>query len=151
MVSRRLSFNVAFHSTGIEEPCRGMHYQLPPYAEDKWIRVTRGRIYDVIVDLRPDSVTFLHWFGVELADKDRLGLYIPQGFAHGFETLVGETEVFYQMSEFFMPDYQRGFRWDDSSVGITWPEPIKIMAEHDRTYVNLHLADFVAFRVGRDL
>jgi dTDP-4-dehydrorhamnose 3,5-epimerase len=125
---------------------RGMHFQLPPYAEDKLVHVTRGRIFDVIVDLRPDSDTFLRWLGVELTEENRLALYIPQGFAHGFETLVDDTEVFYQMTEFYMPDYGRGFRWDDPLIGITWPEPIKIIAERDRTYTNLLPDDFVKFQ-----
>lgn len=128
---------------------RGMHYQLPPFAEDKLVRVTRGRIYDVIIDLHPDSDTFLRWFGVELSEENRFALYVPKGFAHGFETLTAETEVFYQMSEFYEPNHARGLRWDDPLVGITWPEPITAISERDRTYSNIHSDDFVSFRGAR--
>jgi dTDP-4-dehydrorhamnose 3,5-epimerase len=124
---------------------RGMHYQVPPFAEDKLVRVTRGRIYDVIVDLRPDSDTFLRWFGIDLSQENRLALYVPPGFAHGFETTVDDTEVFYQMSEFHAPDHARGFRWDDPLVGVTWPEPITVISERDRAYANIHQDDFVGF------
>ena len=124
---------------------RGMHYQLPPFAEEKLVRVTQGRIYDVIVDLRPNSETFLHWFGVELSQENRFALYAPQGFAHGFETLADDTEVFYQMSEFYAPEYGRGLRWNDPLINITWPEPIEMIAERDRTYPNAHPGDFACF------
>jgi len=100
---------------------RGMHYQAEPFPEAKLVRCTMGAIYDVIIDLRPDSVTFKNWFGVELSAQNRRGLYIPFGFAHGFQTLVDNSEVFYQMSEFFYPECSRGVRWDDPAFGIMWP------------------------------
>jgi dTDP-4-dehydrorhamnose 3,5-epimerase len=116
---------------------RGMHYQQAPFAEDKLVRVTQGAIYDVIVDLRPTSTTFLQWFGVELTMENHLAVYVPQGFAHGFETLSNDCEVFYQMSEFFAPNHARGFRWDDPLIGITWPIPVSVISDRDRNYDDL--------------
>jgi dTDP-4-dehydrorhamnose 3,5-epimerase len=116
---------------------RGMHFQTAPMAEDKLVRVTQGRAYDVIVDLRAGSDTFLAWFGVELTQSNRRALFVPQGFAHGFETLVDDTEVYYQMSEFYSPLHAHGFRWNDSSVGVVWPEPITAMSDRDRSYPDL--------------
>jgi dTDP-4-dehydrorhamnose 3,5-epimerase len=124
---------------------RGMHYQLPPFAEDKLVRVTHGRIYDVLVDLHPDSDTFLKWYGVELSRENRLSLYVPQGFAHGFETLADDTEVYYQMSESYAPDHARGFRWDDPKIGLTLPEPVAVIAERDRTFPDIRPDEFAAF------
>lgn len=121
-----ISFN---HKKGT---LRGMHYQIPPHAEAKLVRCTRGAIYDVIVDLRRDSTTFMKWYSVELAAENRAALYIPKGFAHGFQTLVDDTEVFYQMSEFYAPESARGFRWDDPQFGITWPLPVSQISEKDR-------------------
>lgn len=101
---------------------RGMHYQKEPHAEDKLVRVTRGAIFDVIVDLRPGSEAERKWFGIELSADNYLQLYIPRGFAHGFQTLAPATEVFYQMTEPFHEEAASGFRWDDPAVGIEWPE-----------------------------
>ena len=120
-----ISFN---HKKGI---LRGMHYQLPPYAEAKLVRCTRGAIYDVIVDLRRDATTFMKWYSVELTAENRIALYIPKGFAHGFQTLVDDTEVFYQMSEFYAPESARGFRWDDPQFDITWPLQVSQISEKD--------------------
>jgi dTDP-4-dehydrorhamnose 3,5-epimerase len=100
---------------------RGMHYQAAPHEEEKLVRVTRGAIYDVIVDLRRNSPTMGRWFGVELSADNHRQLYIPQGFAHGFQTLCPDTEILYEMTAPFQPDASRGFRWDDRQVGITWP------------------------------
>lgn len=102
---------------------RGLHYQAAPYAEDKLVRVTRGSIYDVIVDLRPQSPTYGHWHSVELSAHNRRQLYIPKGLAHGFQTLEDESEVLYQMTTPFHPDAPRGIRWDDPTLAITWPFP----------------------------
>ncbi len=124
---------------------RGMHYQRPPFAEDKLVRVTRGRIYDVAVDLRPDSATFLDWFGLELTEENRLGLYIPRGFAHGFLSLTAGTEVYYQMSEFYSAGHGGGFRWDDPRVGVVWPAAVQVISERDRTYPDLQPADLGVF------
>ena len=113
---------------------RGMHFQLPPYAEAKLVRCVRGGIYDVIIDVRPDSSTFLQWLGVELtADNGRI-LYVPKGFAHGFQTLNNDVELFYQMSEFYTPAYARGVRWDDPLFHITWPPASRTLSARDQEY-----------------
>jgi dTDP-4-dehydrorhamnose 3,5-epimerase len=101
---------------------RGMHYQVSPYTEAKLVRCTMGAIYDVIIDLRQESPTFKQWLAVELSDENRKLLYIPEGFAHGFQTLVDNTEVFYQMSQFYHAESARGIRWDDPIFAICWPE-----------------------------
>ncbi len=114
---------------------RGMHYQVPPHAEAKLVRCTRGAIYDAIVDLRPDSPTYRLWFAVELSAENRRMLFIPEGLAHGFQTLRDDSEVFYQISVPFHAESSRGVRWDDPAFGIHWPEtPQRILSERDRTY-----------------
>lgn len=111
---------------------RGMHFQKPPHAEDKLVRVTRGAIFDVIVDLRPGSETERKWFGLELSADNRLQLYIPKGFAHGFQTLAADTEVLYHMTEPFRADSASGFRWNDVSIGIEWPQiQSRLIGERD--------------------
>jgi dTDP-4-dehydrorhamnose 3,5-epimerase len=123
---------------------RGMHYQLPPSAETKLVRCIRGAIYDVIVDLRPDSPTFLQWYGVELSAENRRMLYVPEGFAHGFQTLADDTELFYQMSEYYAPDYARGLRWNDPLINIAWPLAIESISAKDQAYVDCAPEDFQA-------
>ena len=113
---------------------RGMHLQAPPHAEVKLVRCTRGAIYDVIIDLRPASPTFLRHLGVTLTEQNRVALYIPEGCAHGFQTLVDDSEVLYQMSAFHAPAAARGFRWNDPAFGITWPSPAPILNERDASY-----------------
>ncbi|MBE0557297.1 MAG: dTDP-4-dehydrorhamnose 3,5-epimerase [Proteobacteria bacterium] len=113
---------------------RGMHYQIAPFEETKLVRCTMGAIYDVIVDLRPSSPTFKRQLGVTLSADNRRMLYIPEGFLHGFLTLEDNTEVFYQMSEFYAPDHARGFRWNDPAFGIEWPSDVKVISERDRNY-----------------
>nr|WP_238717897.1 dTDP-4-dehydrorhamnose 3,5-epimerase [Petrachloros mirabilis] len=113
---------------------RGMHLQLPPHTEAKLVRCTCGAIYDVIVDLRPQSETLLQWIAVELSAENRRALYVPEGFAHGFQTLVDDTEVFYQMSEFYAPECAFGLRWNDPQLNIEWPEPISLISERDNAY-----------------
>lgn len=113
---------------------RGLHYQTPPYEEAKLIRCTRGAIYDVIIDLRADSPTFTQWVAVELTADNRQMLYIPEGFAHGFQTLTDETEIFYQMSQFYAPEYASGVRWDDPALNIAWPAGERTISERDRSY-----------------
>jgi dTDP-4-dehydrorhamnose 3,5-epimerase len=115
---------------------RGMHYQVAPHQEAKLVRCTRGAIYDVMVDLRPDSGTFLKHFGCELTDDNHRALYIPEGFGHGFLTLVDGSEVFYQMSGFHEPAAARGLRWNDPALAIVWPAPVVVMSERDRTYAD---------------
>ncbi len=113
---------------------RGMHYQIAPHEEDKLVRCTRGSIYDVIIDLRRHSATFKQWLAVELTAINYRMLYIPEGFAHGFQTLEDNTEVFYQMFELYYPEYARGVRWDDQAFGIKWPLMKPIMSEKDKSY-----------------
>lgn len=113
---------------------RGMHYQVAPMAEAKLVRCTRGAIYDVIIDLRPESPTYCQWAPVELTADNRRMLYIPEGFAHGFQTLEDDTEVFYQVSEFYTPDCERGVRWDDPVFGIEWPETPTLISKKDKNY-----------------
>ncbi len=113
---------------------RGMHYQVKPFEEAKLVRCTRGSLRDVIVDLRPDSPTRAkHWSVVLSADNGRM-LYVPEGLAHGFITLEDATEVFYQISEFYSPESQRGFRWNDPAFGIDWPDEVRVISERDRTF-----------------
>lgn len=113
---------------------RGMHYQMPPYEEAKLVRCTRGSIYDVIIDLRPGSGTLAKHFGITLDPHQGRMLYVPEGFAHGFLTLEDETEVFYQMSEFYEPSSARGVRWNDAAFGIEWPAVVSVISDRDRSY-----------------
>lgn len=113
---------------------RGMHYQAKPHEEVKLVRCTRGAIYDVILDLRIDSSTYRQWVAVELSEENYNALYIPAGFAHGFQTLIEGTVVFYQMSEFFHPECAKGVRWDDPAFGIAWPFEDSVMSQKDRSY-----------------
>jgi dTDP-4-dehydrorhamnose 3,5-epimerase len=113
---------------------RGMHYQLPPAAETKFIRATRGAVYDVIVDLRPDSPTYLQHVGVELSEDNRRFIYVPAMFGHGFQTLTDDTEVSYLVSEFYTPGAERGLRHDDPSLGIDWPLPVTVVSDKDRSW-----------------
>lgn len=118
---------------------RGMHYQATPHEEDKLVRCTMGALYDVIIDVRPNSPTFKQWVAVELTEGNRRMLYVPKGFAHGFQTLEDDTEVFYQMSEFYYAGYAQGMRWDDPAFGIQWPDDQWIISARDRQYANFAL------------
>jgi dTDP-4-dehydrorhamnose 3,5-epimerase len=111
---------------------RGLHFQVEPHAEAKLVRVTRGAVWDVIVDLRPGSPTFKKNFAVVLSAEAGNQLYIPKGMAHGFQTLEDSTEVFYQISAFYAPEAARGYRWDDPAFAISWPEPVTVISERDR-------------------
>jgi dTDP-4-dehydrorhamnose 3,5-epimerase len=113
---------------------RGMHFQAKPYEEVKIVRVTRGIIYDVILDLRTKAPTFKQWIAIELSEENRKMVYIPEGLAHGFQTLQDETEVFYQMSEFYFPESARGIRWNDPSFKIEWPIQEQIISTKDSLY-----------------
>jgi len=115
---------------------RGMHYQAAPHAEHKLVRCTAGIIYDVIVDLRPGSGTFRHWFAAELSADNRRMLYIPEGLAHGFLTLADNTEVFYQISEYYVPEGARGVRWNDPAFAISWPVQPRIVSQRDSAYAD---------------
>ncbi len=110
---------------------RGMHYQVSPAAETKLIRCTQGAIYDVIIDMRPESPTFLSHFGVELTAENHRALYIPEMFAHGYQTLTDEAEVVYQVGEFYTPGYERGLRYDDPFFNIQWPVEVTVISEKD--------------------
>jgi dTDP-4-dehydrorhamnose 3,5-epimerase len=111
---------------------RGLHFQTAPHEEVKLVRVTRGAIWDVIVDVRPESPTFMKHFGVVLSAEAGNALYIPKGMAHGFQTLEDATEVFYQISAFYAPEAARGYRWDDPRFAIPWPEPPSVISDKDR-------------------
>jgi len=100
---------------------RGLHYQASPHEEAKLVRCTHGAVYDVIVDIRPGSATFRQWAGIGLSAENRRALYVPEGFAHGFQTLVDDTELFYQASAAYVPEAARGIRWDDPALAIAWP------------------------------
>jgi dTDP-4-dehydrorhamnose 3,5-epimerase len=113
---------------------RGLHYQAPPKSEGKVVRCTRGAIQDVVIDLRPASVTFLRWIAVELTAENRRALYIPPGCAHGFQTLSDDSEVLYLMTEFYAPEMARGVRWNDPVFGIDWPIADPTMSERDASY-----------------
>lgn len=110
---------------------RGMHYQAPPRTEAKLVRCTRGAVYDVVVDLRERSPTFRRWAAVELSAQDHLAVYVPEGCAHGFQTMLDDTELFYQMAESYAPEYARGVRWDDPAIGIVWPTADPILSPRD--------------------
>jgi dTDP-4-dehydrorhamnose 3,5-epimerase len=113
---------------------RGMHYQLPPAAETKFIRATRGAVYDVIVDMRPESPTYTKHIGVELTADNHRSLYVPGMFAHGFQTLADDTEVNYLVSEFYAPGQERGLRYDDPALGIQWPLDVTVVSDKDRAW-----------------
>jgi dTDP-4-dehydrorhamnose 3,5-epimerase len=113
---------------------RGMHLQVSPFQEAKLVQCTSGAIYDIMIDLRPESPTYLQHLGVTLSAQDYRMLYIPEGFAHGFLTLEEDTNVFYQMSEFYAPECARGFRWNDLAFGITLPADITVISERDANY-----------------
>jgi len=115
---------------------RGIHYQMQPYPETKVVRCTQGAIYDVVVDLRRNSPTFHEWIAAVLTSANRRMVYVPEGCGHGFLTLEDETEVLYQMSEFYHPDLARGVRWDDPAFQIEWPGAVQVISERDRTYPN---------------
>jgi dTDP-4-dehydrorhamnose 3,5-epimerase len=122
--------NISFNH--LQGTLRGMHFQNTPHEESKFVRCTRGAIYDVIVDTRAHSKTFGKWVGIELTAENRRMLYVPEGFAHGYLTLENNSEVFYQVSEFFVPASEGGFRYDDPTVGIHWPREIKSISPKDQ-------------------
>lgn len=113
---------------------RGLHYQAPPHGESKLVRCSRGAMFDVLLDLRKDSPSYLEWDSLELSAENGLQVYIPEGVAHGFQTLEEDTEVVYQMSEFYHPDSARGVRWNDPAFGIKWPLATPILSERDASY-----------------
>jgi dTDP-4-dehydrorhamnose 3,5-epimerase len=124
--------NISFNAR--KGTLRGMHYQEAPYPEAKLVRCTRGSVFDVAIDLRRDSSTFKRWVGTVLTAEERNMFYVPEGFGHGFLTLEDESEVFYQMSEFYQPDAGRGARWNDPAFAIAWPAEVQVISERDRSY-----------------
>jgi len=124
--------NVSFNKR--KGTLRGMHYQAAPFAEVKLVRCTSGSIYDVIIDLRPASTTFKQYFAAELSAENRRMLYIPEDFAHGFQTLQDDTEVFYQMAQGYSAEHARGVRWNDPAFGIEWPKDERIIIQRDQNY-----------------
>jgi len=133
MNPRFVQSNISFNK--LKGTLRGMHYQAVPYEEDKLVRCTRGAIYDVIVDLRQNSATYLKWVSVELSESNYKMLYIPKGLAHGFQTLVDATEVHYKHTEFYSPQASQGVRWDDPVFEIEWPEvDERIISEADSNW-----------------
>jgi dTDP-4-dehydrorhamnose 3,5-epimerase len=111
---------------------RGMHFQIPPAAETKLVRCTRGAILDIIVDLRPESPTYLQHVAVELNEDNQLALYVPERFAHGYQVLCDKTDTSYQVGEFYSPPHERALRYDDPRLGLTWPLPMTVISDKDR-------------------
>jgi dTDP-4-dehydrorhamnose 3,5-epimerase len=136
-LSEFVQCNISFNKT--KGTLRGMHYQVSPCPEAKLVRCTMGAIYDVIIDLRSNSSTFKKWTAIELTALNRKMIYVPEGFAHGFITLEDNSEVFYQMGEFFSPEHARGVRWNDPAFNIQWPFKATQMSLKDEQY-----ADFVS-------
>jgi dTDP-4-dehydrorhamnose 3,5-epimerase len=134
---RLVQCNISFNKK--KGTLRGMHYQAQPYAEAKLVRCTRGAIYDVIIDLRPGSKTFRQWIAAELTADNRKMMYVPESFAHGFQTLVDDAEVFYQMSEVFAPGYAHGVRWNDPQFNIFWPKKVSAISMRDQQYKDFSL------------
>ena len=128
LVQANVSYNIK------QGTLRGMHYQISPYEETKLVRCTRGAIFDAIIDLRPDSPTYKKWFGVELTAANYKMLYVPEKFGHGFQTLADDTEVTYQVSQFYTPGAEKGIRWDDPAIGIDWPIPVMVMSAKDKSW-----------------
>jgi dTDP-4-dehydrorhamnose 3,5-epimerase len=126
--------NMSFSKT--KGTLRGMHFQRAPHAETKLVRCTMGAIYDVIVDLRPDSPTFKHWIGVELSAQNHRMLYIPEGFGHGFQTLTDDVEVTYQVTAFYTPGAEGGVRYNDPAFGIEWPLAVSEISDKDRAWAD---------------
>jgi dTDP-4-dehydrorhamnose 3,5-epimerase len=124
--------NISFNKKA--KTLRGMHYQKHPNEEVKIIRCTKGKIFDVIIDLRSNSNSYKKWFSIELTSDNHKMLYVPKGFAHGFLTLEDNSEIFYQMSDYFVPESARGIHWNDPSIGIKWPFIPSVISERDNSY-----------------
>jgi dTDP-4-dehydrorhamnose 3,5-epimerase len=119
---------------------RGMHYQVAPACETKLVRCTKGAIYDVIIDMRPESPTYRQHIGVELTAENRRALYVPELFAHGYQALTDDAEVVYQVGEFYTPGYERGLRYDDPALAIAWPMPVTVISEKDASWAQFEAA-----------
>jgi dTDP-4-dehydrorhamnose 3,5-epimerase len=120
---------------------RGMHFQFPPAAETKLVRCTRGAIMDIIVDLRPESTTYLQWVAVELSEENQRALYVPERFAHGYQTLRDNTDTSYQVGEFYTPEEEGGLMYNDRRLGLDWPMPAIVVSEKDQRFPLLDLVE----------
>ncbi len=137
LAAQGLDNEIAQESLSFNRHCgtvRGLHFQRPPHEETKIVRCTRGAIFDVIIDLRMHSPTYLQWQGFELTAENRSALYVPKGFAHGFQTLVNGTEIAYQISAFYAPEVAGGYRYDEPAFGILWPVPVTVTSKRDLTW-----------------
>ena len=144
LVAKTVQSNLSFSKEA--GTLRGMHYQVAPWEETKLIRCTRGAVYDVIIDLRPDSSTYKQWRSFELTGDNYRMLYVPQGFANGFQTLTDNVELTYHVSQFHSPESERGVRWDDPQFNIRWPHvPSRTISEKDRTW-----SDYVPERLSAE-
>jgi dTDP-4-dehydrorhamnose 3,5-epimerase len=132
LVPNFMQCNISFNRAA--GTLRGMHYQVAPHQEVKLVRCTMGAVFDVIIDLRSDSRTYLNWIGIELSADNRRMLYVPRGFAHGYVTLCDNAEVSYQVSEFYAKNSERGVRWNDPAFGITWPIEPRVISNKDNSH-----------------
>ena len=128
-----LQMNHSFTAT--QGTIRGMHYQVAPYKEIKMIRCIAGAVFDVIIDIRKDSPTFLQWFGVELSAQNKKMIYIPEGFAHGFQSLSDNAELLYHHTAYYTPGAEAGIRYDDAKINIEWPLPVSVLSEKDAAHL----------------
>jgi dTDP-4-dehydrorhamnose 3,5-epimerase len=147
--SADISFYVVQANTSFNKfagTLRGMHYQVSPFEEAKVVRCTRGALYDVIVDLRSDSPTLGQWFATELNAENRKSVFAPEGCAHGFQTLVDNTEVSYLMSEYYAPEAASGVRYDDPAFGIEWPLPVSSVSDRDRSWPDFESPETAGMR-----
>ncbi len=134
LVDRIVQTNISFNKT--KGTLRGMHYQRAPYEEVKLVRCVAGAIFDVIVDLRLESPTYKQWIGVELTSANHRMLYVPENFAHGFQTLEDDTEVTYHVSQFYTPEAEKGLRYNDPSIAIEWPLAVEILSPKDSSWAD---------------
>jgi len=127
--SKIIQCNISFNKK--KGTIRGLHFQAEPYEEVKIVRCTKGKVFEVLVDLRSNSNTYKHWLGIKLNEQNHNIIYVPEGFALGFQTLEDNTELFYQMSQEYVPKYARGIRWDDPTINISWPLTPTIISKKD--------------------
>jgi len=132
LVTRVVQANISYNKN--RGTLRGMHHQAAPHEETKLIRCTKGALYDVIIDLRPGSATYKQWIGVELTAGNYKLLYVPENFAHGFQTLEDNTEAVYQVSQFYTPGAEQGIRWDDPTFNIKWPGEVEVISDKDANW-----------------
>jgi len=130
--SKLVQCNISFSKK--KGTLRGLHYQISPYEETKLIRCTKGKIFDVIIDLRPNSSTYKKWESFELSEQNHKLLYVPMGFAHGFESLEDNTEIFYQVSQFYIPNSEKGIHWNDPLFNIRWPIDVQVITKKDDSW-----------------